>query len=824
VLQARVATPWWGRLLGTWRQRGVVLALLAIAIAYPFAVGTLAARLVTRLVRERVGISLRIGSGRAGLGGLTFRDLEVAGAGPEALTDGIVVDAGGGGLGAAAGRPRADAPRLLHIERVYVPFAAMVFGRHGTVHVSGLLCDVVRGGPDDNVTELVRRLRERRSSGQKGARGAERSLPAVVIDDGAVKLADTGSGLRVRLPSFAAAFFPGNRASVLLGGLEGVLALGSRGNGPRFGAASIELAAPLEPASLHLAGYPTLTIAGGFATPLPTLALTGIRGSIQPGPKDPKDSAAGKQLVVALEGSYGGARETLWTAKGGIDPAAHEGQLSLLAERFSLAEIADVLPKEILSPKDTQVNAAFDVSWADGAVRFGGDLQVAGLSLEHPAVASEPIRNLGLSLVLRGTAFPATRRVLIERLEGRMQELRAKLSGFVELAPGSFAFEDGNKLGFLPRMELTLEVPKLPCAKVLSNLPAAVVPHLQGFVLDGIFGATIETHIDYAHLDDLELKGKVDIDGCRVLKAPEEVQALIKGASITQRVEVPRAYGAKGGTGTDETEEMEFVVGPENPDFVPYEQIAPAFIAAIMTTEDNGFFKHRGWVSSEFKTALKRNLKRGGFRGGASSITMQMVKNVLLSHEKTLSRKMQELFLVWYLEQEIPKERILELYFNAIEFGPRIYGIGPAAQHYFGKSASDLTPLEGAFFSSILPSPKRRYVQYCHGAPLPPWDRYVRRILGKVHERGRLTDEEYEAALEQKLVFDRREGNFSERQCVEWVKKITTRPEADVPPDSDVAGGEGDPEADKGPLPMRKLRRLFASEAKRAPRAPRNGP
>ena len=107
-----------------------------------------------------------------------------------------------------------------------------------------------------------------------------------------------------------------------------------------------------------------------------------------------------------------------------------------------------------------------------------------------------------------------------------------------------------------------------------------------------------------------------------------------------------------------------------------------------MTTEDNGFFKHRGWVTPEFKTALRRNLAGGGFRLGASSITMQMVKNVLLSREKTLSRKLQELFLVWYIEKMLPKERILELYFNAIEFGPRIYGIGAAARHYFGKHAS----------------------------------------------------------------------------------------------------------------------------------------
>ena len=162
-----------------------------------------------------------------------------------------------------------------------------------------------------------------------------------------------------------------------------------------------------------------------------------------------------------------------------------------------------------------------------------------------------------------------------------------------------------------------------------------------------------------------------------------------------------------------------------------------------MTTEDNGFFKHRGWVTSEFKSALRRNLQRGGFRLGASSITMQMTKNVLLTQEKTLSRKLQELFLVWYLEQNLPKERILELYFNAIEFGPRIYGIGAATRHYFGKKPRELTPLEAAFFSSILPSPKRRYVQYCHGALAAQWDKYVHRIMAKVararaHDRRRV--------------------------------------------------------------------------------------
>ena len=164
-------------------------------------------------------------------------------------------------------------------------------------------------------------------------------------------------------------------------------------------------------------------------------------------------------------------------------------------------------------------------------------------------------------------------------------------------------------------------------------------------------------------------------------------------------VDVPKLPGSPPG----ETDTIPVVVGPDNPDFAPYDQISPYLVSSIMTTEDNGFFKHHGWVSSEFKSALRRNLKGGGFRLGASSITMQMTKNVLLTKDKTLSRKLQELFLVWYLEQELPKERILELYFNAIEFGPRIYGIGAATRHYFGKKPADLTPLEAAFFSSILP-------------------------------------------------------------------------------------------------------------------------
>jgi len=792
------AWAWFTRPL--WRF-GLILSLPLLVAAYPFAVGEIARRVATARLNERLGPAVRVQvrGGRADLTGITLRDIDIdIGAG---LAD-----------GPPAGEP------LAHLGRVRVPFAALLT-RRGLITINDATVNARRGGPTDNLTGLITALRRNGPApATSGASSPSGRLPGISVERARVTLHDAGSGLTVEVGSLSVLCLPGQRVEVRADKIEGLLAFGSGDRGPRFGAEAITIVGPLD--GIHLHGYPTLTVSGGFATPLPSLTLTGIHGKIHPasGP-DQVDPAQIKALVVDLDGSYGGARETLWTARGGLNPGAREGQLSLRAERFSLREIAEVLPKTILSPGDTTVDAAFDVSWADGAVRFGGDMQVSGLSLEHPALAPDPVLGIGLGLILRGTAFPEARRVAIDRLEAHIAGLQGRLSGFVELAPGSFTFADGNKLGFLPRLELTLQVPPLPCGKALASLPPTLVPALQGFELQGTFGAEITARVDYADLEALELKGKVGIDGCKVLKAPPAVKALVSGESVSQTVEVPKAPPARGAAPNlpGETEDLQFMVGPENPDFVPYEQISPSLVAAIMTTEDNGFFKHRGWVTSEFRTALKRNLQRGGFRGGASSITMQMVKNVLLSQEKTLSRKLQELFLVWYLEQEIPKERILELYFNAIEFGPRIYGIGSAARHYFGKNAADLTPLEGAFFSSILPSPKRRYVQYCHGAPTPQWDRYLHRILAKMHERGRITDEEYETSSTQKLVFDRRELGFNERQCLDWVKKITARPEPETPPEMDLPA-DGDTEAgtaEGGRLPVGKLRRLFSRDLKR---------
>jgi hypothetical protein len=146
------------------------------------------------------------------------------------------------------------------------------------------------------------------------------------------------------------------------------------------------------------------------------------------------------------------------------------------------------------------------------------------------------------------------------------------------------------------------------------------------------------------------------------------------------------------------------------------------------------------------------------------------------------------------------KRRILEIYFNAIEFGPYLYGIGKATRHYFGKAPKDLTPREAVWFSSILPNPKRRYIHYCKGAPDERWEKYLDRILRRVHERGRLTDAEYASALQQRLVFDRTEA-LPEKDCLALIQRLTEPPPPPPASQSTPAPPAGLPPAIKLPPP-----------------------
>jgi membrane peptidoglycan carboxypeptidase len=161
-----------------------------------------------------------------------------------------------------------------------------------------------------------------------------------------------------------------------------------------------------------------------------------------------------------------------------------------------------------------------------------------------------------------------------------------------------------------------------------------------------------------------------------------------------------------------------------------------------MTTEDGAFSHHRGFNRPAIRASIVSNLKARRFVRGASTITMQLAKNLFLSRDKTLARKLQEVVLTDYLEQAFTKDEIMELYLNVIEFGPAVYGVTSAAEYYFGRSPSDLNLAEGLFLSSLLPAPLR-YGSMRDLAQAPEgWMRTLRSLMHIANKRGLVTDAE----------------------------------------------------------------------------------
>jgi len=141
-------------------------------------------------------------------------------------------------------------------------------------------------------------------------------------------------------------------------------------------------------------------------------------------------------------------------------------------------------------------------------------------------------------------------------------------------------------------------------------------------------------------------------------------------------------------------------------EWIPIGLLGDMPIAAI-NMEDPGFNRHRGFIVQAFFNSLTDNLKEGRFFRGGSTITMQLAKNLWLTREKTLGRKVQELFLAQALESCYSKDEILELYLNVVEFGPNKYGVAEGAHHWFNRSPAELMPNESFWLASILPRPNK---------------------------------------------------------------------------------------------------------------------
>jgi len=183
--------------------------------------------------------------------------------------------------------------------------------------------------------------------------------------------------------------------------------------------------------------------------------------------------------------------------------------------------------------------------------------------------------------------------------------------------------------------------------------------------------------------------------------------------------------------------------------WAPLSEISQNLQLAVIAAEDDTFFHHEGINYKAAWEALKIDLKKKRFARGGSTITQQLVKNVFLTKEKTISRKVKEVILARQVEELLTKHRILELYLNEVEWGPGVYGAEAASRYYFDKHATDLTVAEGAMLAAMLVNPERfdpetRLKRLKHRQDL---------ILDLMHVDRLLTPEEFEEARATPVVF-----------------------------------------------------------------------
>jgi hypothetical protein len=704
-------------------------------------------RVVPRVERE-LGRTVAVGRVEVGQGRVVLRDVVVSG---------------------ADDAPDAPLARVAHVSAEY-DFWDTLRGRMrvGHVVVEGLRGHVVRHADGrDNVRDVIARLRQR-MGGAEGA-GAEPGSSSGVslrpsslaLRDASFEIVDTPGGVRVSVAGMSASLAADGAIEAEL---RDVAVRTDLGPGAALGLARIttDLSAPLESAVVRIENGSVVATRG--------ITLSSVAGTVAP--------EGHTALRLDLAGSYGGATEPLWTAAGRIDLAAQTASIDLRADQFTFDRLDSVLRDSAVVDYDqTSLSAAMHLDVDPARVVFDGKFRLDGLSVFHPMLATKPVQDIEVDGDVEGHFDRATRTLTVTRGELTSRDLAFRIDGFISLPgglePGATANGPGPAVATTaaapgapttevrrerPRLAAHLVVPPVPCQSLLEAVPDAMVPYLEGFSLRGTFEADVRTAIDWANLEATVLDGKVDIFGCRAREDSEDPIAERLAGSFMHYVEVERDVW------------LSFVIGPENPDFVPITDVSPYILKAFMTTEDSRFYDHDGFIPREFRSALVKNLESGYFAFGASSITMQTVKNVLLYREKTLARKLQELFFTWYIETQLEKDRIFEIYVNAIEYGPGLYGIGPATRHYFGKHPRDVGPVEAAFLASILPSPKPRYKQYCDDKLSRTSEIKIQRILGYMHERGRLTDEEYEAARVTPLVFDRTEAGPA-RECKRMVKR-----------------------------------------------------
>ena len=328
-----------------------------------------------------------------------------------------------------------------------------------------------------------------------------------------------------------------------------------------------------------------------------------------------------------------------------------------------------------------------NIDRSSGELHINGFASIANLKINHPKIARKEvvIKNARFDYrFLLGTDF-----ISIDS-NSTIQLNKIKFHPYL-------AYETNKDTLY----KLKVKLPKMKAQDFISSLPNGLFANFQGMEADGSFDYNLNFKYNINKPNELVFDSNLKKENLKITKYGEANLNKLNSEFVYRAV-------------IKDVLQRPVLVGTANPNYTPLEQISPYLRKSVLTTEDPSFFSHRGFINEAFKQSIVKNIKTKKFSRGASTISMQLVKNVFLTREKTLSRKLEEIILVYILENNhiVSKERMLEVYFNVIEWGPNIYGIGEASHFYFQKNPSELDLKECLYLARIIPSPKKFMYQF----------------------------------------------------------------------------------------------------------------
>jgi hypothetical protein len=351
-------------------------------------------------------------------------------------------------------------------------------------------------------------------------------------------------------------------------------------------------------------------------------------------------------------------------------------KMPYIDERFNLKSSFDSIRVNIQN-----------IDKSGGELHIDGFASIANLMVNHPKIASKDV-------VIKNAKF----------------DFRFLLgSDFVSIDSSSTV--EFNKIKFHPYLayeteedtiyKLKVAIPKMKAQDFIVSLPDGLFSHFQGMEAEGNFEYKLDFMFNKNKPNTLIFDSNLKKENLKITKYGEANLNKLNGEFVYRAI-------------INNVPQRSILVGPSNPNYTPLDQISPYLQKCVLTSEDPSFFSHRGFINEAFKQSILKNIRTKKFSRGASTISMQLIKNVFLTREKTASRKLEEILLVYILENNriASKERMLEVYFNIIEWGPNVYGIGEASQFYFQKRPADLTLKECLFLATIVPKPKKFMWQF----------------------------------------------------------------------------------------------------------------